>query len=293
MLKNLILNNLDKFHPALWTKMMHLSEIWIYPVKSLGGIPLTEAVVQRRGLQYDRRWMLVDETGAFLSQRELPGMALLGTQVDADSLTVFAKNDPAQRVQIPLELLPEALPKVMVQVWSNRCAARLLSAPVNEWFSDRLGKNLRLVWMPDTTRRATDGRYAPKGQYVSFADGFPLLIIGQEALNDLNTRLAEPLPMNRFRPNLVFTGGTPFAEDDWTHFEIGHVPFKAVKRCARCVITTIDQETTLRTQEPLKTLATFRRFGNKIYFGQNVVWLGEAENTIIRIKDALTIPIAK
>ncbi len=270
---------------------MHLSELWIYPIKSLGGIPLQQSLVQRRGLQYDRRWMLVDDSGEFMTQRELPAMALLGTKVDADVLTVFAKNDPAQFVQIPLEIRPDEGPKVMVQVWSNRCAARLLPAAINEWFSDRLGKSLRLVWMPETTHRAADGRYAPKGQYVSFADGFPFLIIGQEALNDLNTRLAEPLPMNRFRPNLVFTGGTPFAEDNWTDFTIGEVSFKAVKRCARCPITTTDQETALRAQEPLKTLATFRRFGNKIYFGQNVVWMGEAENATIRIQDAVTVPI--
>ncbi len=268
---------------------MQLSEIWIYPIKSLGGIPLQEAIVQRRGLQYDRRWMLVDDTGEFLTQRELPNMALLATAVDNPWLTVYAKHDPTQRVQIPLDMPAEELQKVMVQVWSNRCAARLLPKEINEWFSDMLGKHLRLVRMPDTTRRAADGRYAPKGQYVSFADGFPFLIIGQEALNDLNARLAEPLPMNRFRPNLVFTGGTPFIEDTWADFQIGEVPFRGVKRCARCVITTIDQETALRAHEPLKTLATFRRAGNKIYFGQNVVWMGETENTMIRIQDAVRV----
>lgn len=270
---------------------MKLSEIWIHPIKSLGGISLPEAVVQRRGLQYDRRWMLVDALGNFVTQRELPGMALLATAVEAPWLVVYAKNNPTQRIRIPLEAPAAALEKVMVQIWSNRCAAQLLPQAINDWFSDMLGKNLRLVRMPDTTHRAADGRYAPKGQYVSFADGFPFLIIGQEALNALNARLPEPLPMNRFRPNLVFTGGMAFAEDVWTDFHIGIVPFKAVKRCVRCVMTTIDQETAMRAQEPLKTLATFRRSGHKIYFGQNVLWLGEGEDAVIRLQDAVTVPM--
>ncbi len=248
--------------------------------------------MQRRGLQYDRRWMLIDGTGRFITQRELPGMALLSTAVEAPWLTVYAKHNPTQRVQIPLEIPAGELEKTMVQIWSNRCAAHLLPKPVNDWFSEMLGKDLRLVFMPDTTRRAADGRYAPKGQYVSFADGFPFLIIGQTSLNDLNARLAEPLPMNRFRPNLVFTDGTPFAEDDWTDFGIGAVPFRGVKRCGRCVITTIDQETAARAQEPLRTMATFRRFGKKICFGQNVVWLGEGEAEIIRLHDAISAPLA-
>ncbi len=268
---------------------MQLSEIWIYPIKSLGGIPLPEALVQRRGLQYDRRWMLVDAAGQFVTQREISGMALLGTTVEAPWLTVFSKTDATQQIRIPLELPAEALEKIMVEVWSARCAARLMPAPINGWFSDMLGQDLRLVQMPDTTRRAADGRYAPKGQYVSFADGFPFLIIGQASLDDLNSRLADPLPMNRFRPNFVFTGGTPFAEDAWTDFHIGNVPFKGVKRCARCVITTIDQETALRAREPLKTLATFRRVGNNIYFGQNVVWMGEAEEERLRVNDLVAV----
>ncbi len=269
---------------------MNLSEIWIYPIKSLGGISLPQAMVQRRGLQYDRRWMLVDGDGQFVSQREIPAMALLRTAVEAPWLEVYAKNDPTQRVQIPLEWPAEEFKKVMVQVWSSRCAARLLPPAINEWFSDMLGKDLRLVYMPDTTRRAADGRYAPKGHHVSFADGFPFLIIGQETLNALNARLAEPLPMNRFRPNLVFTGGLAFAEDGWTDFSIGAHALKGVKRCARCIITTTDQETALRAAEPLKTLATFRRSGNKIYFGQNVIWLGDTEDAVVRLHDPITLP---
>ncbi len=142
--------------------------------------------------------------------------------------------------------------------------------------------------MPDTTRRRADGRYAPKGQYVSFADGFSYLIIGQASLDDLNSRLAQPLPMNRFRPNLVFTGGEPFEEDNWSDFQIGSVPFRGVKPCGRCIITTADQETAQRAAEPLKTLATYRKRGNKILFGQDVVWTGEGEASI-RVGDNIRL----
>lgn len=257
---------------------MHtLSEIWIYPVKSLGGIALTEAKLEPRGLQYDRRWMLVDDTGRFVSQREIAQMALLGTAVEPPYLTVFWKKNPNEKIRIPLEMPETDLEKLRVQIWSDQCASRVLPNSINDWFSENLKQNLRLVLMPGTTRRWADGRYAPKGHHVSFADGFPFLLIGQASLDDLNSRLAQPLPMNRFRPNFVFTGSQPFEEDFWKQFSIGNQPFLCVKPCARCIIPTTDQYTAARAAEPLKTLATFRKQGNKILFGQNVVWPGEGE----------------
>lgn len=254
--------------------MLLLSEIWVYPVKSLAGIPLQTAVVEPRGLQYDRRWMLVDAAGQFVTQREIAGMALLGTAVEPPFLSVFLKKNPAQKIQIPLDPPVSEMAKMRVQVWSANCAARRYGSEINDWFSDVLGQKLQLVFMPDTTRRPADSRYAPRGQHVSFADGFPFLLIGQASLDELNSRLAQPLPMNRFRPNLVFTGGAPFEEDGWSHFFIGDQPFQGVKPCGRCIITTTDQETALRAAEPLKTLAMYRRVENKILFGQNAVWLG-------------------
>lgn len=254
---------------------MHLSEIHIYPVKSLGGISLQSATAERRGLQYDRRWMLTDEHGRFLTQREIPHMALLGTAIEPPNLVVFEKKNPASRVLVPLEVVSGFLPEKMVEVWGDRCAAQQLPAEINAWFSDVLGKKMYLVQMPDTTRRPADERYAPPGHVVSFADGFPFLLIGQASLDDLNSRLAQPLPMNRFRPNFVFTGGQPFEEDGWSDFRIGKVPFRGVKPCARCPIPTTDQDTATRAAEPLKTLATYRQSGHKILFGQNVLWMGE------------------
>jgi len=259
---------------------MTLSEIWVYPIKSLGGIALQEAVPEQRGLRYDRRWMLVDDTGRFVSQREIPRMAMLGTALEPPFLRVFWKDKPLENVLIPLEINPIDLPKLRVGIWGDQCSARILPEAINQWFSYHLGQNLRLVFMPDTTRRRADGRYAPPGHHVSFADGFPYLIIGQASLDELNRRLEQPLPMNRFRPNFVFTGGQPFEEDLWKEFSINHQLFQGLKPCARCIITTTDQDTAIRAAEPMKTMATFRKFGNKILFGQNVVWLGKDESLV-------------
>ena len=271
---------------------MLISEIHIYPVKSLGGISLRSAVVQQRGLQYDRRWMLVNEQGIFFTQRDIPEMALLSTAIEPPHLVVFETKNPASRVLVPLDATPEDLPNRMVEVWDDRCAAQQLPDEIGGWFSAVLGQKMHLVQMPDTTRRAADGRYAPPGHVVSFADGFPFLIIGQASLDDLNSRLAQPLPMNRFRPNFVFTGGQPFEEDGWSDFSIGDVAFRGVKPCARCTITTTDQETAARAAEPLRTLATFRQSGHKILFGQNVVWMGEGKEVKVRVGEAVSVGTA-
>jgi len=269
--------------------MLYLSELWVYPVKSLGGISLSESIAERRGLRHDRRWMLVDEHGQFVTQREIPEMALLGTALDATNLIVFSKKQPGERIHIPLEQDMGGLEQIMVQVWSARCKAQVLPSFINDWFSDILKHKLRLTRMPPTVRRSVDGRYAPKGQYVSFADAFPYLLIGQASLDDLNCRLDTALPMNRFRPNFVCTGSEPFAEDHWSEFIIGSLKFKGVKPCARCPIPTIDQETALRSKEPLKTLNSYRKFNNKVLFGQNLVWLDDTAEARIKVGDPIIL----
>lgn len=257
-----------------------LSEIWIYPIKSLGGILLQEAIPERRGLQYDRRWMLVDEAGRFVSQREIPNMALLGTAIEAPFMSVFWKNKPSEKIQIPLEMDSSKLETLEVEVWGDRMLAKVLPANINLWFSTQLTQSLRLVYMDDTTRRPADNRYAPPEHQVSFADGFPYLIIGQESLDDLNRRMELALPMNRFRPNFVFTGGQAFEEDSWSQFFIADQSFQGVKPCARCSIPTTDQDTGERAMEPLKTLSEYRKKENRILFGQNVIWLGEQASPV-------------
>lgn len=224
--------------------------------------------------------MLVDENGQFLTQREFAEMALLKTGFEAGHLTVFHADAPNDVLRIPLDLPATEYTKTRVKVWSDSVAGLLLPPEINQWFSAVLKHPVRLAAMPESARRRTDGRYAPKGQFVSFADGFPFLLVGQASLDDLNSRLQQPVPMNRFRPNFVFSGGLPFEEDQWRDFTIGGVPFRGVKPCARCAIITTDQQTGFRGVEPTKTLATFRKDGNKILFGQNVVWLGSGDAAV-------------
>ncbi len=246
----------------------NLTQINIYPIKSLGGISLQSATVEERGLQYDRRWMLVDEQNKFITQRLHPKMALLTVEINNDLLTIKDKQNKLS----PLTILP--LPydeeEINVQIWKDDVTAIKYSHDVNDWFTEAIGFKCCLVYMPDSTKRKVDPKYA-NNKMVGFADGYPFLIIGEESLNDLNKRLQEPLPMNRFRTNFVFGGGKSFDEDNWKTIKIGNMFFHSTKACPRCVITTIDQNTGTKGKEPLKTLAAFRQKDNKVMFGMNLV----------------------
>jgi uncharacterized protein YcbX len=251
--------------------MLQISELFIYPIKSLGGISVSNALVTDRGLQHDRRWMLVDSNNEFMTQREFAEMALLQSEIVEDGLKVYHKKKQTS-ILIPFESQGET---ISVQVWSDQCKGIVVDKKADEWFSETLGKHCQLVYMPRTTKRRVDGRYALNKEITNFSDGYPFTTIGQSSLDDLNSRLEETLPINRFRPNIVFTGGAAFEEDGWKHFTINDIDFYGVKLCARCVITTINQETIKKSKEPLKTLATYRQRNNKIYFGQNLVHHGE------------------
>lgn len=250
-----------------------LTHIYIYPIKSLGGISLQSARVEERGLQYDRRWLLVDKNGMFLTQREHPQMALLQVNVNNDVLEVSHKVKTISKLQIPISN-DQSTGNIVAHIWNDVVIAKHLSKTIDEWFSDALGFKCQLVQMDNNSDRQTDTKYTPEPKQVSFADAYPFLIIGQESLNNLNSRLKEPLPMNRFRPNFVFSGGDPFIEDTWRDFMIGSLKFKVVKPCARCVVTTVNQDTAEKGIEPLETLSKFRRIGNKVMFGMNVAGLG-------------------
>lgn len=246
----------------------NLTQINIYPIKSLGGISLQSATVEERGLQYDRRWMLVDEQNKFITQRMHPKMALLKVEINNDLLTIKHKQNKLS----PLTILP--LPndeeEINVQIWKDNVTTIKYSHDANDWFTEAIGFKCCLVYMPDSTNRKVDPKYA-SNKMVSFADSYPFLIIGEESLNDLNERLVEPLPMIRFRTNFVFSGGKPFDEDNWKTIKIGKMVFHSTKSCPRCVITTIDQNTGTKDKEPLKTLATFRQKDNRVLFGMNMV----------------------
>ncbi|MGB5288821.1 MAG: MOSC N-terminal beta barrel domain-containing protein [Ignavibacteriaceae bacterium] len=248
--------------------MYTLSELNIYPIKSLGGISLQSSEVEERGLKYDRRWVLVDESNKFFTQREFPEMALIKVVVGKNGLHLkhITKNVEPLVVQFDFEHKE----KSDVVIWDDTVEGEFYNNEIDQWFSDILDTKCRLVKMPESTRRVVDKMYA-KNKIVSFADGYPFLIIGQSSLDDLNSRMEIRLPMNRFRPNFVFTGGKPYEEDNWKMFKIGNVTFQAVKPCARCVITTTDQETAGRANEPLLTLSKYRKINNKVMFGMNVV----------------------
>ena len=252
--------------------MYTLTEINIYPIKSLGGISLQSSLVEERGLKYDRRWMLVYEDGFFFTQRDHPEMALLQPVIENDFLIISHKQFKIENLKIPAE--PNGANDIEVVVWSDKCIAKTYSKEIDNWFSNVLGFKCKLVYMPDSTRREVNPDYI-KNKAVSFADAYPFLMIGEESLNDLNSRMEIPLPMNRFRPNFVFGGGESFDEDKWKKILIGDVEFSVVKPCSRCAVTTVDQNTGEKGKEPLTTLTKFRNVGGKVFFGQNLV----AENT--------------
>lgn len=249
-----------------------LTDIYVYPIKSLGGIRLNEALIEKRGLQYDRRWMLTDENGQFLTQRKYAQMSLLQVEISENGLQVSHKKQQIQPLFIPFE--PSDEKTKLVNIWEDISFAFEENADTNKWFSEALGITCKLVFMPDNAMRQVDQQYARPKDLVSFADAYPFLIIGEESLKDLNLRLTDPIPMDRFRPNLVFSGGAAFDEDTWTEFTIDGATFFPVKPCARCVVTTIDQQTAKKSDEPLKTLATYRTQNNKIMFGQNLIHNG-------------------
>jgi uncharacterized protein YcbX len=256
--------------------MLQLSEIWVYPVKSLGGIQLQESKVTDRGLELDRRWLLVDDNGLFLSQREHPELALFKPEIVGEFLRITHRTD-LESIDILLHpVFSDEETKIKVTVWDDTIDAFEVSRAATDWFAKQLGVSVRLVYMPQESERKLDPDYAITGDEItSFSDAYPFLIIGQSSLNDLNGRLEVKIPMNRFRPNFVFTNGDPFEEETWREFSIGNVSFVGVKPCARCIITTIDQEKGIISgKDPLKTLAKYRNFDNKVLFGQNVIGLG-------------------
>jgi uncharacterized protein YcbX len=246
---------------------IHLSGLYVYPIKSCGGIAAEELDVDERGLRHDRRWMLVDEANQFISQRELPRMALIGVRIDPDGLVVRAPGMPS--LQVPF--LPPDGHLLRAQVWDDVVETLPVGGGADRWFERFLGVKCKLVYLPEESVRPVDRDYGRAGDQVGLADGFPFLLISESSLAELNARLEQPLPMDRFRPNLVVGGCDPYAEDGWRVVRIGSITLRVVKPCARCAITTVDQSTATRGKEPLRTLATFRRSGTKVLFGQNLV----------------------
>lgn len=289
---------------------MIVSEINIYPVKSLKGISLRSAVVEKRGLALDRRWMLTDASGRFMTQRDFPKMATIEVGLDDGEMTVWADNFGLLKVP----LVPATGDIRQVTIWQSVCAAEAYDRDVSGWFSELLGTACDLVYMPDDTERSVNARFDSGGDIVSFADGYPLLVIGQASLRELNARIAIayadagrlsefiPLPMDRFRPNVVVSGSGPYAEDNWNGIRVGDAAFRTTKPCERCVIPTVDQSRgEFDGKEPLRTLATYRvakdimperidSLGvtpNAVLFGQNLI--PDTSGISINVGDAVEV----
>ena len=246
---------------------MHLAAIHMYPIKSARGISLKRAHLDDFGLARDRRWMVVDSAGRFVSQREAHQLALVEVALDGEDLIIGRAGKSDVRVSPP----PADAPQEPVTIWEDHCLAQDGGSRAADWFSACLERPARLMYMPTSTFRPANPEYVPEPRRVSFADAYPLLLIGEGSLDELNRRMETPLPMNRFRPNLVIAGSQPFAEDGWKSLRIGTMEFDVVKPCDRCVTTTIDQATGVAGKEPLRTLAQFRKWNGQVYFGQNLV----------------------
>lgn len=250
--------------------MYKISGLFVYPIKSLRGISVNQTDLTRTGFEWDRRWMLVDENNRFLSQRECNQLALFTVKMEADVLTIY--NHPKNVVPFSFHVRECSGILKKVTIWEDVCDALQVSAAADAWFSELLERRVQLVYMPDTTQRTVDPDYSVNGNdATSFSDGFPILMIGESSLNELNRRLDHPVGINRFRPNLVFSGGLPHDEDRMLRFSVNSIVFHGVKPCARCVITTLDPETGIGGKEPLRTLSLYRSFEHGIYFGQNVI----------------------
>ena len=249
-----------------------LSGLAIYPVKSFAQIPLSTARVHRFGLLHDRRWMLVDASGHFITQRQLARMCLIQPELHGADLMLRAPGMPALAVPAP-----RTEDKRRVTVWEDGCDGLDCGDAVAEWLGRFLSSDCRLVFFAENEVRPVDSRYAQAGDRTAFSDGFPLLLIAQASLDDLNSRLDTPIAMSRFRPNLVVSGCAAFAEDGWRRIRIGEISFRVVKPCSRCSIPAIDPTTGERGHEPTRTLSRYRMRENKIFFGQNVIADGQGE----------------
>lgn len=244
-----------------------LSQIHLYPVKSLAGIQASEWPVDQNGLRYDRKWMLIDDEQQFLSQRRLPKMALIKTRIELDQLILSA---PSQD-DLVLPLNPVSGDIIEVGIWHDQCLARTVSSEADSWLSQFLQLDCRMVYHPDDQQRQVDQRYANPADQTAFSDGFPFLIVSENSLNALNQALAVEVSMTRFRPNLVVSDCVSYAEDRWRLISINDIQFRLPKPCSRCSVPGIDPVTAISSKEPLTSLSRLRKWENKIYFGQNAL----------------------
>lgn len=266
---------------------MKLISIYIYPIKSLAGIKLASAKMEIQGLQYDRRWMLIDEKGKFLTQRNDANMALIKTALSNESLLV--KKEGFGTINIPLSGNENA-PLEPIKVWNDLTEAADTGPETSEWFSDLLGRKCRLMRISAKAVRKNTLPHRNDEKQVSFADSQPILIVNEASLKELNARLETPILMERFRANFVVDSGVAYEEDDWKTFRVSGLNFKVTKACGRCNVINIDQQTGIANKEVFDTLSNYRFFKKNVNFGMRAKWLqtGKEESTFVQIGDEVT-----
>ncbi len=259
--------------------MQTVTELCIYPIKSCKGINQPAALVEEKGLKDDRRYMLVDRQGQFVTGRTFPQLTQIQVEFSEEMLNINA----AQMSPLKIKTQSGLEQTVSVQVWNDTLQATPCSPLADQWFSDYLGIDCQLVHFSKHSKRFVKD----KQTQVSFADGYPLLLVNQASVDLLNTKLEQPITANHFRPNIVVKGDLPFAEDSWAKIQIGEVIFEVTKPCSRCPFTNVDPKTGIATAEqPLATLASFRYRQGEIDFGQNLVPLNSG---IIRQGDQVKV----
>lgn len=261
--------------------MSQVVSIHIYPIKGMQGVAVSSGITLERGLQNDRRYMLVDKKNTFISQRSHPQLVFFFPRISDDRIHVSYKED-----SIEIDLSTSKDKTVEATLFDKTVRGTEVSEEANQWFSQRLGEEVRLIKMNPGDVRYKKLIRGPERVEVSFADGYPYLIVGTASLDLLNSKLENSLAMHRFRPNIVVQTEEAHIEDSWKEIRIGGVEFSVIKACARCPVVTVDQETAVRSKEPLKTLATYRKMDNKVYFGANAISLKEGS---IHIGDEVVV----
>lgn len=252
-----------------------VEELYIYPIKSLAGIPVQSAKAEEMGFEYDRRWMLVDEENQFITQRKYPNLSQFYPKINEGKIEI-SHQDTTHDFFIHENLKDP----IFSQVWDDLTKVFEVNTATSKWFSEMLGFKCKLVKIENIGDRKHSSTKLNKTLNVSLADGYPYLLIGSESLSFLNQKLEEKITIKRFRPNIVISSSVAHEEDSFSNFEIGTVKFKNAKPCGRCIMVNNDPENGVVKKEPLKTLNIYRKVGNSILFGTNVMCLNEGEVSV-------------
>ncbi len=247
---------------------MYISQMYIHPVKSFGGIAVEQFEVDCFGPRWDRRWMVVDPQGKFITQRQCVEMAAIDVEF-MEGRVVLTGAEGSTVAFTPEDFA--AGESIEARVWRDQVQARLGPQWLEQWLTHELGRPCNLVFMPEQSQRKVDPNYAKRDETVSFADGFPLLLTSQASLDFLNSKMSIAITQSRFRPNLVVEAAQPWQEDNWKRIRVGAMEFEVVKPCSRCVIPTIDPSSLKKQPEVFNTLKQYRSQGGEVFFGQNLI----------------------